>query len=153
MNNKQWFIEFMRDRYGIDDLSIFMLSVYLLILIINILVKWYVFDIISIILLAFIVYRVLSKNKTKRCNENIIYIKYRNMLIKPIAKKYNYIKNKYRDRDIYIYRRCKKCKTVLRLPIPSRRGIKYVKCPNCGNRYKYFILREQKIDIIRKRDK
>ena len=63
---------------------------------------WYVFDIISIILLAFIVYRVLSKNKTKRCNENIIYIKYRNMLIKPIAKKYNYIRINI-EIEIFIY--------------------------------------------------
>ena len=40
--------------------------------------------------------------------------------------------------------------TILRLPLPSKRGIKHVKCPKCGKRLTVVALRKLKVEVIRK---
>ena len=49
-----------------------------------------------------------------------------------------------------IYKKCRKCGTVLRLPLPAKRGIKHVVCPKCKNKLKVFCFRKQKVDFIGK---
>lgn len=131
---------FLNGRYGLDDLSNFLLKVYFIIILVNIFFRLSLLSYIELFILVLIIYRSFSKRKYKRNNENLIFIKYRNK-ITGLFKNLN-------DSN-YIYRKCNKCNTKMRLPLPDSRGIKTVKCPCCNKRIKFLILRKLKVEVIR----
>ena len=49
----------------------------------------------------------------------------------------------------YVYHKCYKCKTILKLERPYKCGLKHTKCPTCKTRLKVFVFRKQKVDIIK----
>ena len=55
-----------------------------------------------------------------------------------------------KDKD-NVYKKCSSCKTILKLPVPSTRGIRHAKCPNCKKRLTIFTLKRQKVQVIKKR--
>ena len=57
------------------------------------------------------------------------------------------IKNR-KDKE-HIYKKCRKCKTILKLPLPAKRGMKIAKCPKCQNRISFYAFKYQKIEIIK----
>ena len=136
MNFIYKFRNFMNGRYGTDELNSFIFKIYVLLLIVNIFIKSNIIFYIELFLLLIILLRYFSKNIYRRGRENRVFLN---------------IKNKLIFKDDKIYRRCHKCKIKLKLPLPSKIGIKKVKCPECGHRNKFIILRREKIDIIRNR--
>ena len=66
-----------------------------------------------------------------------------------IFKPFENIKKNITDKD-HIYRKCFKCKTTLKLPLPSKIGILHAKCPKCKNRRTLITFRKEKIEIIKK---
>jgi len=140
-------IKFMYGRYGIDELHKFCLWFYLLLVVVNIFLRCNIIFYVELILLILILYRMFSKNIYKRNNENLKFIKIKDKVLKP----FNNIKRNFLDRKKYVYRKCHKCKTTLRLPLPYKRGINHVSCPVCKNRITCFSLRRKKIEIIRKK--
>ena len=79
--------------------------------------------------------------------ENKKYLKLKNKVLKKI----NNLKRNFNDRDYYVYKKCRKCKSILKLPLPSKRGIQTVKCPKCRNRFKFICIRKKKIEVIKNR--
>lgn len=136
----------MYGRYGVDELYKFLLYLYILLLIISLFVKSRILSLIELLILVIMIYRSLSKNISKRRNENKIYLEIKKKVLKPFKNKKRHIKDKN-----HIYKKCSKCKKVLRLPIPTKRGIKHVKCPKCGKRLTIFTLKEEKVEIIKKK--
>lgn len=136
--------KFMYGRYGIDELYNFTFVLYLFVLIIDIFFNSIYLSLIEIILIFIIFYRFLSKDISRRTKENREYLKLKKKILKPFIN----IKKNISDRD-NVYKKCHKCKTTLKLPVPYERGIKYVKCPKCRYKNKLLILRKQKIEIIR----
>ena len=65
---------------------------------------------------------------------------------KCIIKPFDNIKDKDK-----VYRRCHKCHTMLKLPVPKKRGIKHSTCPKCKKRNTFLILKQVKIEIISKK--
>ena len=130
--------KFMYKRNGIDDLFYFMFILYFIIYIVNLFLKSLIIDIIGIIIFIIMFYRYLSKDISKRKKENDKYLKLKNKII-------NYSKSNS------IYKKCRKCKTVLKLPLPYKRGINHAKCPTCGCMVTIFTLKRQKIEVIRKK--
>ena len=120
---------------------------YIILVIINLYIKSNILSIIEIIIFIIMFYRFFSKKIYKRSNENVRFIKIKNSLLKPIKN----IKRNYKDKDEYIYKNCKHCKKLLKLPLPYKRGIKEVKCPKCKKTFKMLVLRKTKIDIISKK--
>ena len=153
MNRYNRFIRFMYSRYGPDDLYRFLLYVYIILFFINIYFKSYILNIMQIIMLVIMFYRFFSKNIDRRKNENYVYLKIRNFIIRPFKRFMNRVKRNYKDRHKYIYKKCKCCKTTLKLPIPFERGFKKVKCPKCGKLNKFYIFRKEKIEVIRRSDR
>ena len=49
----------------------------------------------------------------------------------------------------HVYTKCHKCKKVLKLPLPYKRGIKHTICPNCHKKITFITFKKQKIEIIR----
>ena len=89
--------------------------------------------------------RVFSKNIAKRKRENRFYLKVRSNIRKPFQN----IKRNWKDRHDFVYKKCHKCKTTLRLPLPSERGIQNTTCPKCKTEMKVCCLRREKIEIIK----
>lgn len=133
-------------KYFIDELNRLLLFIWLITFIISLFTHTFILDLIPIIIFIIILFRLLSKNKSARYKENKIYLKF----LKTIKKPFNNIIRNYRDRKIYVYKKCPKCKTTLKLPLPNKRGINHAKCPSCGNRVTLFTLRKYKIEVIKK---
>ena len=135
--------KFMYGRYGPDELYRFQLILYLITIFIGIFIKSKILSVIQLFLIISIFFRPMSKKIYKRSNENQIYLKIKNKIAKPFIN----IKRNIKDKD-HIYKKCNKCKTTLKLPLPSKRGIKHAKCPHCGKRITLFTLKKEKIEII-----
>jgi len=135
--------KFMYGRYGPDELYRFQLLLYFITLLVGIFVRSKILSVIQLLLIASILFRPMSKKIYKRSNENVRFLKIKDKMTKPFTN----IKRNFNDKD-HIYKKCHKCKTTLKLPLPSKRGIKHAKCPHCGNRVTLLTLKKQKIEII-----
>ena len=124
-------IEFMKGRYGVDNLSKFILNIYLVILITNLFIKNIYLTLIEILLLLIIIFRTLSKNIYKRQ-----FLEIRGKIIEPFRK----IKKKLFTKKTNIYKKCPKCKQKIKLPLPKKRGIKHTTCPTCKTRFGFLCL-------------
>ena len=133
---------FMIGRYGPDDLYSFLFKIYFILLIANLFLRSSAINIIEYTLVFIILYRFLSKNIYKRRKENNKFLDLKYKFLKPFK---DFKKNLSGD---YLYKRCSKCDTVLKLPLPYSRGIKHSKCPKCGKRLTIFVFRKQKVEII-----
>ena len=129
----EYYNKFMKNRYGIDELNKFIIKIYLVLLFIDIFINLKLLSYIKLIIVIIFIFRSLSKNKFDRSRENRIYLDIKS----------NRFKIKRNNKNNYIYKKCKKCKKKLRLSLPKSIGIKTVKCPNCKNKMKVFVLRKK----------
>ena len=130
----------------IDELNRFLLIILLVLVIITIFVRLFILDLLKFIVLIIIILRLVSKNKSKRYKENKTYLKIVSTITTPFK----------RLKENNIYKKCRKCKTILKLPLPKKCGIQHAKCPNCGNRVTLFTLRKKKkekikVEVIKKK--
>lgn len=132
-------------KRSIDDLNRLLILLFLILFIVTIFIKIFILDITKFIILGLIIYRLLSKNKTARKKENDLYLRIINKLFKPFEN----IKRNITDKD-HIYRKCHNCKTTLKLPLPTKRGILHAKCPKCKKRRTLITFKKEKIEIIKK---
>lgn len=141
--------KFLYGRYGIDELYKFSIVLYFILVIINLFLKSAIIEAIELLLFIIILYRSLSKNKKARKKENDKYLHIKNK----ISKKINLIKKRWNDRNTHMYKKCPKCKTILRLPL--KKGNHTVKCPECKNRFQVKCRRceKVKVEVIRNKPK
>ncbi len=132
-------------RYGIDELYYFFLYLYIILVCMSLFLKIPYLFWIELFIFVIMFYRVFSRNINNRRKENKIYLKVRNIVFSPFKN----VKRNWKDRNDFIYKKCHKCKTTLRLPLPSERGIKHVTCPKCKSKKKVLCLRKEKIQIIK----
>jgi len=138
--------KFMYGRYGFDELYKFLFRLYIILLLINLFVKSYILTILEFLVLFILFYRILSKKIYKRSNENQIYLKLKKKILKPFRN----IRRNIKDKE-YVYKKCKHCKKLLKLPVPYKKGIKEVKCPKCKKHFKTLVLKTSKVEIISKK--
>ena len=135
-----WYQRLMYHRYGVDELYYFLFKIIIILVIMNLFFSSQYLHIGEISLLSIMVFRKYSKNRRKRNEENTNYLLLRRML-----------KKKWEKRDTeHIYKKCQKCKTILRLPLPSTRGVKHTRCPKCKRKMKVLCLKKQQVEIIKK---
>ena len=127
----------MMGRYGTDELYYLILSVCLILIIVNQFVTNVIANIIissvEILLFAYSIYRVMSRNIYKRQAENMVFRK----IINAIKEFFILQRNKHRDRKTHVYRRCPACKSTLRLP--RQKGKHTAVCPRCERRFEVKI--------------
>lgn len=134
-------ISFMRGRYGRDELYKFLLYLYLVLLILNIFINSKIILILELIIILIMVYRYLSKDINRRRRENELFLDIK-IRIREIFKG--------TSKD-YVYKKCHKCKKILRLPVPDKRGLKTVRCPICKNKNRFIVLDKVKVEVIKKK--
>lgn len=127
-----------------DSLTKFLIIVLLILLILTLFIRNFFLDLAKFIILGIIIYRITSKNKLKRARENTKFSKIVKKITQPFA---NIIRN-LKDNK-HVYKKCSKCKTILKLPLPNKIGINHAKCPNCQNRVTLFTLKKKKAEKIK----
>lgn len=126
-------VKFMAGRYGVDQLSNFIFAVVMIIIVINIFVNSIILSVVYMLLWGWSIFRMMSRNIYKRQKENAVFLK----LWNPVKGYFKLMKNKWRDRKTHVYKKCPKCKSVLRLP--KKKGTHTVKCPKCSERFEVII--------------
>lgn len=139
------FYKFMSGRYGIDELYYVFFYSYIILVCISLFFKVPYLFWVELILFVIMFSRVFSKNIVNRRKENRFYLKVRSNVSKPFQN----IKRNWKDRKEFIYKKCHKCQTTLRLPLPSERGLKHVTCPKCQKKLTIFCFRKEKVEIIK----
>ena len=129
-------ISFMYGRNGFDRFGRFLFVIYLILFVVQSIISLFVKPIVSfilsscIMLLAFyIFFRALSRNLVKRRAENYRYMKFASK----VKAFFSVQKAKIRDRKTHVYKKCPRCKAVLRLK--KIKGSHRAACPRCGNSF------------------
>ena len=134
LNNQ--FRRFLYGRYGSDTLGNVLLGVYIFIILAYAIGSLFIppeavktkltlsllYYALTIALFILIFFRMLSRNIVKRRRENERFCGF-----------FRLCKNKFRDRKTHVYRKCPKCRAVLRLP--RAKGKHSVVCPRCKHRF------------------
>ena len=125
---------FLYGRYGTDTLNKTLLWVYVAVVLVytvgslfvkndlasSILMLCYI--LLSTVLIVVIFWRMFSRKIQKRRRENEKFCGF-----------FKLIRNRIRDRKTHVYRKCPRCKAILRLP--KAKGKHPVVCPRCKNRF------------------
>lgn len=123
---KQGMYRFFAGRYGTDTLGKVTLWALLGLLVVDLVLgfvtdsPWVdlIFALLTWGLLIWMYFRMMSRNIAKRRRENEVFCGF-----------FKLIRNRFRDRKTHVYRKCKHCKAVLRLP--KAKGKHTVRCPRC----------------------
>lgn len=125
----KWFQSFMQDRTGVDHLSLALLIVSLIVSLIGNLLGWSWLAWSSLIPLVLFYYRSFSKNKLKRHQENVLFLKYWYPIQTKWMNQYRMLKAKHQ----YRYFKCKECGQSLR--VPRKKGKIEITCPKCRHTF------------------
>lgn len=124
---------FMRGRYGADNLYKFLLAVYLILFVLQLIFEKTYLTVIMTVVVVFMIFRLLSKNHIARARENRLYLK----LSAPIRRFFSINYKRIKDIRTKRYKVCKHCKAIVRLPI--KKGTHTVNCPKCKKDFKVKI--------------
>ncbi len=123
MKFRAWLTRLMTGRYGVDQLNKVLLWVYLACVVIAIFFEPFYF--VALVLIAWMFFRIFSRNITKRQQENLKYLQ----LFGKVRSRFALQKKKFAERKTHRYRTCPHCKATLRLP--NKKGKHTVCCPKC----------------------
>ncbi len=132
---KEKLARFFYGRYGIDKFGYFIVIISLVLSLTSSLlggvsdILSYTLWILSYILLAYEVFRMLSKNRMARYRENQIYLG----VFGKIKKFFKLSFSKIRDIRTHRYFACPNCKNSLR--VPKGRGEITITCPVCKTKF------------------
>ena len=118
-------IQFMRGRYGYDELGRVTMWSSLILFVIYALTGIRVLAVIAVILLALTDFRLLSRNTARRTEENRVFLKNTAFITRRSARFRQNVQNR---RHYHIYR-CPNCKQKIR--IPKGKGRIEITCPRC----------------------
>lgn len=124
---------FMMGRYGVDELGKALNAVVLICLVISMFVSFApvlgIFYWIGIVLMIYNCFRMLSRNVSKRYEENQKFV---NMRYRAAVKR-NTAKKRFDQRKIYRFYKCPECRQTVR--VPKGRGKICITCPKCRTEF------------------
>ena len=126
---KEKFRQFVIGRYGTDGLNQFLSMASIVLLLLSLLTRFSLFPWLGLALLLLCYYRSLSRNISKRTEENYQYYTLKDR----IDRKFRSLKDQWVNRKIYDCYRCPKCRQKLRMP--RGRGRIQISCPRCGTQF------------------
>lgn len=118
-------MNFMRGRYGFDELCGFMTAIAGVLVLVNIFTRLLVLNILAAAVIVWCYCRAFSRNIEKRCAENQFYLRIRGKVYMFFRR----IKAYIRDSRTYLMFRCPDCGQKLR--VPRGKGRIIVTCPKC----------------------
>lgn len=139
-----WFSSFMRGRYGNDNFNRFLLIVALVMIVVDLFVRWRILDVATVLILIYVYCRMFSRNiyARQRENQKFLELTARFRSRKSNVGGYNSYGGgasggfgfaKGRDPDHKVFR-CPSCGERLR--VPKGAGTIMIKCPICDTKFK-----------------
>lgn len=128
-NFKDKLIRFMYGRYGADQLYYAMTILCFILMLINAFIQTPIISLLVWLILVLMIFRTFSRNVNRRSAENQQFLKVWN----PIKQKAALTVRRLKEIKTHTYRKCPRCKAVLRLP--RRAGKHTVECPGCHNEF------------------
>lgn len=124
---------FMQGRYGNDRFNNFLYIVFIALWVVNIFV-WnraasLVIDLLMLVVIAYTLFRALSRNINKRSMENRTF----SQIFDSVKNWFALLQKKFRDRKEFRYLKCPICKAQLR--VKNKKGNHVVRCPHCGSEF------------------
>ena len=128
---KERLAKFMTGRNGNDQLNLFLFGCCSFLIILGLFLRKAngILYTAAIVLLAYIYFRMLSKNLLRRSDENSSYLRAKFKLFGKLKA----IKERWVQRKDYKFFTCPSCKAVLR--VPKGRGKIKIVCRKCGNSF------------------
>jgi len=123
------FARFMSGRYGTDQLNSALLWAAIIIMLIGSLSGLGICSILGDVVLIVVFWRMLSKDRYRRQNENQIYLQKTYKVRQSVSEWVNRMKNSKK----YRYFTCPKCKKRLR--VPRGVGSITITCKGCGHKF------------------
>ena len=123
---RQGLIRFMAGRRGLDDLSMALFALGFLFWLLGLFLGGWLWTVLDIACFGYGIFRGLSRNINARERENRWFLGW----FGPIVTKLRQARVRFKNRKIYLYYRCPKCKSWLKLP--RNIGEKTVTCGHCG---------------------
>lgn len=121
--------KFMSGRYGPDHLNVAMVVFALIIHFLYIILSFSPLVYVSYAILALTVFRMLSRNITRRRAENDRFIRYWWPVRTRIVRTFEKLKHSRTHKFL----RCQGCRNTLR--VPRGKGKIQITCPKCGERF------------------
>jgi len=112
-------------RNGLDALNQLLFALYLIAWLVDWFVDSWIMSAGVMLLVLVFLFRFFSKNLYQRNKENQAWLR----LLRPFVAFFRLQKRKWNERKTHRFRRCKQCKTVLR--IKRVKGKHTVVCPRC----------------------
>ena len=123
---------FMYGRYGGDQLFYALIILYVIFVVLARIFSG-IFMFFAYAAFIWAIYRYLSKNIYKRREENRKFLG----IWQKIKNYFAYMRDRWKDRKVCRYRKCRYCKAIVRLPI--KKGKHSVKCPRCSRSFDVHI--------------
>jgi len=124
-----WFRKIMYGRYGLDQLSVALLILSVIMSLVGRIGQWVLVQILSWIPIIFCYFRVFSKNLYARGKENAVFLRYWTK-IKASCRSFVY---RMKSAKTYRFFKCPTCSQRLR--VPKGKGKISITCPKCGNSF------------------
>ena len=118
----------MYGRYGNDQISLFLLVVYLVLYLISAILSWPILSWIALAILVWDFYRMMSRKIDKRRAENAKFLQ----LAGPAIQWVKMRRTIRRDKE-HRYFKCPKCRQPVR--VPRGKGKVAITCPRCHERF------------------
>lgn len=126
---RQRMMNFMRGRYGLDQLNIFIAGFIIFLMVLNLFFKNPIISILGFALIVYLYFRMFSRNITKRSDENTLYLKKTWKIRMRLRKEKGYMQLR---KTHHIYR-CPSCRQKIK--IPRGRGKISITCPKCSKQF------------------
>lgn len=126
---KNWLQRFMYGRYGVDQLSMAILILTIVLTLFGVFIRIPYMEIVYILLLVLCYFRIFSRNIYKRRAENAKFMKF----YQPVKTWFRDKKERFRDRKTHKYFKCPSCGQRLR--VPKGKGNITITCTKCKTKF------------------
>lgn len=116
---------FMYGRYGNDQFNLFLIGTYLVLYLLFVLTGFAPLYWLSLVLIAYSLFRLLSRNPARRRSENARFLS----IVNPVLRWLRLRRTIHRDKE-HRYFKCPNCGQQLR--VPRGKGRITVTCRGCG---------------------
>lgn len=123
-----WLRKIMIGRHGVDELSLALLTLSIILTIVGVFPNTHMLSTLSLVLLFICYLRIFSRNHSKRYEENRKFLS----LTNPVRIKIRNWSKRKQDKT-HRYFRCPKCKKIVR--VPKGKGKICITCPICKEEF------------------
>ena len=119
----------MQGRYGADQLTFFLMGLYLALILLSMFLRipvvYTILTVLSYAVAVFMLFRMFSRNIYRRQKENAVFLKFWN----PVKRFFSLQKRRIKEGKTSRFYCCPKCRQIIR--VPKGKGRIQITCPKC----------------------